>query len=246
MSSVVCVLIAGLTKHETSLDFQQSLNTLLVANKLPKISMGGLDPPNLVICNEDNNLKNSYWATKTEPEIQRPITLASTDETGSVDADCFLNGSGTAVYRGVIPKIRTVLADNVEDGDSQRSSTEQAHDGDSAIRVTRSKKTEGGDVSLGTTNPKCPVVRTVSYRDIKIYKCKGTKKVDAYNIKQLAASGKVFIESSANESKCIDMLLKKNVHSSQAFSNIIELPSDIFMKKLSANVSRAVAGSVDC
>ena len=88
------------------------------------------------------------------------------------------------------------------------------------------------------TNSRGPVARTGRCRDIKIYKCKGTQRVTPSNIKSLATIGKVFIEcSSTDESKCLDMLSKKNTFSSVAFSSIVELPSDVFHKRLSANMS---------
>ena len=109
--------------------------------------------------------------------------------------------------------------------------------GSSVSRVTRSRR---APLAEHLPSHKEPVVRTSSIRDIKIFKSRGTKYVDASNIRSLAASGKVFIEcSGASENKCLEFLSKKNSASNIAFSKITELPTEVFMKRMSSYMSKS-------
>ena len=252
----ICVAVASLSGPSNSDSFQITLDKVLLENNLPTIKLSGVNVSR-TICTEGAVCGQAPINAPTDDDAASLEPLPSFEPLPTLELPPEKKSSSGVVTSG--SNVRTassskkgsleMLLSGGQCGSIGAASAPQDVSGCSsgapyadsaATRITRSRKTGNSEVpsAAETANSRGPVVRTASCRDIKIYKCKGTQRITPSNIKSLATIGKVFVEcSSADESKCLDMLSKKNTFSSLAFSNIVELSSDIFHKRLNANFS---------
>ena len=221
----ICVAVASLSSSANSSSFQKTLDGILKENGLPSIRVTGVNIQQVNIsglitgCQKSNTF-SSHEETKADP--------LSTNED--------VSASQSSVISQEYGSVSLALAQDCSETPFVEVGTDR---NGNSVRVTRSRTMEsshGASVDNAPA-PRRPVSKSKSIRDLKVFKCKGTQRVNAGNVRALAAAGKIFIEcSSASENQCLDILCKKGVISDLAFSSITELAQGEFIRRLSSGV----------
>ena len=248
----MCILLASFSESQRSGSFQECLSGLLAVNKLPSLELGTFCPLSMEeTLREDlgNFLRSFSKLSELNDESKSANTVdVNNNATSAVnvsdatlptqaDSASLSDGSSYTAQSEESPFSDYVGTNSEVSMESSEVNCDERSSVPKSARSLRSNASELPSTSTSVGN-RVPVSRTASIRDIKIFKCRGAKTVDSGNIRALVAAGKVFIECpTASEKRCLDILSKKGSQYNVAFSCVVELSPDAFIKRLSANVS---------
>ena len=222
--SHMCIILATMKNCEIPGSFEDTLTTLLRANDLPAIKLGGITPPiltSLLPISADVPPPHSADVPPPQSSDMPPPLSADVPSPQSSDvppphsADMSPSLSSDVPLPSHSADVPPLLSASAADSPPQQNfSTEQLNDSSANANMSACQ-----EIPLPTVN------------EIKIYKRSDMKqKLSKRNISRLAQEGKVAAEcNGTNESVCFDILSKFN---GSTFPNVEVLSVDQFMAKL--------------